>query len=100
MKEIGELSFSGANDANIPVGIFFDQEDDDGEKLPDNQWRIRADNYMPRKCRVEDGAYNVIGTKDELKELIRQYILPLYQTAVKRIEGMIDGSNDKLYYWE
>jgi hypothetical protein len=118
IEDVGELRITDANEANIPVDVWlhspadnkdngaeYDGEQDNGEDL----WLLTANNYMPRRARLgEEWCYKVWGTKEELQALIKKHILPLYQVAVKYLQGMIDGKVDGegkpvfggLYYWE
>lgn len=85
-----------ADDANIPVNIWLYKEEEE-----EDIWRLKADNYMPRRNCVATDAY-LAESKDrkELTDLIEIYILPLYKTACKKLEKMVTGEEDNLYYWE
>jgi hypothetical protein len=118
IESVGELDFLGSNNANIPIDIWlfspkqnkeneteYDGSQDDGSEL----WLLTADNYMPRKARLGgERSYKVWGTAEELRGLIKTYVLPLYETAVKYLQGMIEGKVGAdgepvfhgLYYWE
>lgn len=113
IENVGELKIQSADDANIPVDIWlrspdkmkeeecfeYDGTQDSSEEL----WLLTANNYMPRRaCLAQDGwAYKVWGTEAELRELIKKHILPLYETAVKILQGMVSGKPDcHLYYWQ
>jgi hypothetical protein len=90
--EHGECEFVGVNDANIPVNIFLSEGD--------NEWELTADNFMPRKCLASDGAYKAVApTREALVEMIRKYVVPLYEIAVLNLQMMIENRNDSLYYW-
>ncbi len=100
LEEYGELEFSTADDANIPVSIFLSEiEDDDENENANHKWKLTADNYMPRKGRASDTAYEATApTREALVEVIKKYILPLYQTAIANLNAMIEGTNGSLYY--
>ena len=118
IENVGELEIQGCDDANIPVDVWLhspqDNKDNEVEyngknDNPEDLWLLTASNYMPRKGRLgEDQCYKVWGTKEELRELIKKHILPLYETAVKYLQGMIAGTTyengkpvfDGLYYWQ
>jgi len=101
VEESGECEFQYADDANIPVGIFLSEMDDSDRDdcPPDHKWQLNADNFMPRKG-LGEGAYRVTApTREALVEVVRRYILPLYEVAMANLTAMIAGTNDKLYYW-
>ena len=103
IENIGEIEFSEADEMNVPVNIFIGLNKDDfgRDDTPDDSWILRADNFMPRKCLATEGAYCVASdNKEELIELVKKYILPFYQVAIKNIEGIIGGQVDCQYYWE
>ena len=117
IENVGELEIESANDANIPVDIWLYPYKEaiengceyDGEQNTENLWVLSANNYMPRKAGLGgDGSYVIWGTVEELRELIRKHILPLYEVAVEYLKGMIEGRvnqegkqiYDGLYYWE
>lgn len=97
IAEIGELRLDECDSANIPVSIFYDQETFENEETGDQfSWKVTAENYMPRKSRVSNDAYCVVGqSKEELVEYVRKYVKPLYEIALKLIN---DGED--FYYWE
>jgi len=95
-ENTGDKDIESANDANVPVNIFITRADENVS----HKWELSADNFMPCKNRAADGAYCVeADTKKELLKLVKQYILPLYQIAIRNIEAMIEGSEDGFYYW-
>ncbi len=110
IENTGNINIEEADDANIPVDIWLkpyaDTEIDqfpiyEGEQDTTNLWCLCANNYMPRKARLSgEGAYIVWGTKEELQEIIRKYIIPLYQVALKILKGISNGNGfTHLYYW-
>jgi len=118
MIEIGEMNWNGANEANIPVDIWLSkypsEEPESDEFNYDGKiynYCLKAANYMPRKDRIAEEAY--IALSDDLEELqnvIKNKVLPLYKTAVNVLEHMATLKNFKetkyglvafsLYYWE
>lgn len=108
-EDRGELLIEDCDDANIPVSIFLSEiEDSDREEAasagepynPNHRWVLRADNYMPRKGRASESAYEITApTREALVEVIKKFIIPLYQIALANLEGIIAGTNDSLYYW-
>ena len=100
IEQNGELEFENADDSNIPVSIFVReidaQEDGDGKFY----WEVTADNYMPRRGRCADGAFNAKAeTREEIAELLRVNVLPLYETALAKLNKIIEGKAENLYYW-
>lgn len=97
VQESGECEFAEADDTNIPVSIFFGEAD---SNMPEgHHWSLTADNYMPRKG-IGDDAYRATApTREALVEVVRKYILPLYENAMANLQAMIAGTNDSLYYW-
>ena len=105
ISDSGEIEIEAADRANVPVNIFIaKQEDDEGEET--GKWVLTADNFMPRRCRAEDGAYGVeADTLEELQGVIRKHVLPLYEVALANINDMLSmtGEEDEMpshYYWE
>jgi hypothetical protein len=111
MKNTGEMSFENADDANVPVDIWLtevDQTDDECYKQDENgfdttesyKFKLRASNYMPRKCRIAEDTYCVYAdTREELAAILKKNVVPLYANAAKKIEAMMAGAGDNLYYW-
>jgi len=125
MRDLGECSFDSADDSNIPVDIWltkaepedveddiddFEEEDaregglyDESEAHkpdPSDLWTLKAANYCPRKGEAYGGAFRAVGTREELTLIIKTRIIPLYQTALKVLEGMVAGTEENLYYWQ
>jgi len=87
-ENFGEISIDECNDMNVPVNISI--EEDEGK------WKLWADNFMPRKSAVTQGAYHVeADTKEILLELVAKHITPLYEVALKLLK-----TTGELYYWE
>ena len=100
IEEKGERSFSEANDANIPVDVWLTETENDETGENAGTWTLCAANYIPRRGEVTKDAYKAVSEKrEELVELIRQHILPLYETAVKKLQAVCDGGAQDLYYW-
>jgi hypothetical protein len=89
-RDTGSLPISEADEMNIPVVCFLTAPDR-GTDL----WKWSAVNFMPRKeyC---GGNYRLeADTKEEIMELIRKYVIPLYEVALENLKER--GEN---YYWE
>lgn len=88
-RDLGEISIDEANDANVPVGVFI-YKSEEGE-----HFTLRADNFMPRKNCAGEGMYEVQArSREDLVELVKKYIVPLYKAAVQSLE-----ENGELYYF-
>lgn len=91
---------------NIPVAIFLhaiSKEDDKTlcEQYPWAKYRLQADNYMPGKPTVIEAFYDIIAEDvEDLKTILREKVLPLYQAAVAKLEKTIEYGEGSLYYWE
>lgn len=85
------LLFMDANAFNIPLEVrLFETEDANGEK--DGTWTLSAANYMPGINEVRHDSYKVVSDKkEELVELIQQYVLPFYQSMVERLQAICEG---------
>jgi len=87
--EIEEL----CDDANIPVDIWLSYEN--------LAWNLRASNYMPRRGRVSEEGIDIRATtREELAEIIKNQIIPLYETALKQLNLIVEGKAECLYYWK
>lgn len=99
MKDTGEISFCDADTGNIPVSIFLSKEL--------NGYSLTADNYMPRKERIETQTYKAESEDlDELKSVIKENVIPLYQGALTKLYEMLAATDESLtedsadlYYW-
>jgi len=111
IESLGELEFP-ADDANIPVNIFIEEVDAKGCALPEETtitdfevtgqkyWRLTADNFMPRRTTINQDAYQYVATtREELNDLVKREILPLYQVALDLVKDMSEGKQNLLYYW-
>lgn len=84
-----------ANSANIPVNIWL-TENDEG-----NGYLLTADNYMPRLTKVIGEEYREQSeNREELVELIKNHIIPLYEVALSTLQNVCEGKEEGLYYWE
>lgn len=103
IEDRGELEIDAFDDANVPVDIWLtklDLDSDDEEVAEGFTHVLRIGNYMPRKARVEGGSCEIFAdNKEELQALVKDKVLPIYNKAIAKINGIIDGSNISLYYW-
>lgn len=88
ISDTGTIPIDETDEANVPVNSFL------VETSP-GVWEWIADNFMPRKGRIEQQAYCVTGTRDEILAAVRQHVVPLYRSAMSNLD--IRGEN---YYWE
>ncbi len=96
----GECSFDDVDDANVPVDIWLsEEEDDDGNKT--GFYTLKAGAYMPRKGIVRESLFEVRSKNPEaLRKIVREKIIPIYQTALAKLEAIANGKSDNLYYWK
>lgn len=106
-KNVSDLSIEGANDANVPVDIWIKQVTKDNKDeylyVQVGSWVLNASNYMPRRARLSEGGDGYLveaDTREELVELLKKHVLPLYKNALAKLEGMITGTCTHLYYWD
>jgi hypothetical protein len=97
----GEISIEECDDANIPVNIFITTPEENKENGETEKWTLHADNFMPRKgrCGGETSYHIEADTREELNTLIAKYIIPLYISALNKLNGMAKGTFTHLYYW-
>lgn len=100
----GELDFDYADDANIPVDIWLERltEDDDSNLFEAGyRYRLRASNYMPRKGRIAEAAYECYAAElAPLQQIIKEKILRIYGTAIETLTYLAySGKTGNLYYW-
>ena len=97
IERIGDGYLHLANEANIPINIYI--ENPNGN--PDGIYKLTADNYMPRRGTISSGHYEYHSTdKNELLILIKTHIIPLYETALKQLNKIVNSEVDMLYYRE
>lgn len=101
IEDIGQIPFDAFDDANVPVDIWLTEIDEDKESFAEGyRYELKAGCYMPRRGRVEETALNIIAsTREELAEIVKKHLLPLYETAVVKINKIISGEEEDLYYW-
>jgi hypothetical protein len=91
----GELNFEDANDMNVPVDIWLENNND----YP-NKFVLTAANYMPRKGIIKESSYKVVcDTREEIEEIINKFILPFYTNAINKLKNMAKEGRGSLYYW-
>lgn len=115
IKNCGEASFDSADDANIPVDIWLRPiekeyqrveeiygEDDSPPVRFTPTWELKASNYMPRRAAVEEGEafYAVADNREELIDIVKNTIIPIYKKALVKLERICEGTEDNLYYWD
>lgn len=78
---IHESNILEADDLNVPVESFLMEPDSESPK-----WRWSASLYMPRKSRIEEDYFNVVAdTKEEILDLVRRVVVPIYEAAVHNL---------------
>lgn len=89
----GSCHIEHANGMNVPVNIFITKEN---EGKPTQFWQLTAENFMPRKGYLIDGAYRITAkNKKTLVALVQKHVVPLYEAALHNLKTT--GEN---YYWE
>lgn len=89
IRDTGEMSIESCDDANIPVVCFMNKPDREN-----GMWSWTAVNFMPRKERCGASYKLEADTKEEIMEVLRKHVIPLYQVA---FENMRDTGYN--YYW-
>jgi hypothetical protein len=90
-EDTGMIPIAQADAANIPINCFLTEPDEESTK-----WRWTAENFMPRKSIVTEGAYRIESDdKEELLKAVRKYVVPLYKAALTGLK-----ERGECYYWE
>jgi hypothetical protein len=109
IHDLGAIKITDTDAGNIPVDIWIARRNGDSgywegilDIAKNTQFVLAADNYMPRKGRLSgEQSYLVYAdTRDELVDLIRAHIMPLYQAALATLKSVCDGDMNDLYYWD
>jgi len=92
----GALNLDRISGSNIPVDIWLKHDDQTG------LWVLSADNYMPRRgCLGGPDSYEFFSeSRDELVEILKNKILPIYINALAKINAIIKDEEECLYYWD
>ncbi len=105
MLDLGEISFDVADSANVPVDIWLSEitNDEEDSSLAEyvGWWRLTAKNYTPRKSRVTESRVYDLMSQDraELAAIVQSKVKPLYAAAMAKIDAMVGGTGESLYYW-
>lgn len=100
VEVIGECSFDDVDEMSVPVDIWLTKEKDD-EGNETDYYTLRAGCYMPRKGMINETLFGVRSKNPEaLRKIVREKIIPIYQTALAKLEAIANGKSDNLYYWE
>ena len=87
------------NETLIPVDIWIQKAKDDSQDA--GKWVLTGSCYLPRKSFVTSNYFEVVAdTAEELRNIVRTNVLPLYQAAVAQLTAIHEGREDHLYYWE
>lgn len=88
LEDTGECSIADIDEMNIPINCFISEAG--------IGWVFTANNFMPRKNRATEGAYEITAkTREELVQMVNEKIVPLYEAALSNLKQF--GQN---YYWE
>lgn len=88
----GDYEITNFNEMNVPVNIFISQDE--------GRWRLSCDGFMPRKLGGFEACVYTAATPEPLRKMVELFIKPFYETALKNINGLVDGTKDSHYYWE
>lgn len=101
-KNHGEIDIEHANEMNVPVAIFISKLDREWSDQLAPAWanfKLTADNFMPRKGFSTESAYKAYAdTEQELQDLVRKYVQPLYEAALWNVQNI--STTVSQYYWE
>ena len=94
-RDRGDWPIEAVDDANIPVDIRIHPPNENN-----NKWRLTASNYMPRRAAIAEDSLKVeADSREELVDLLRKHIIPLYEVALRQLNKVADGTAESLYYW-
>ena len=97
---IGSMFITSIDAMNIPVNVFLSESCEADGELP-GKFVLSADVFQPRRQSIVHSAIRCIcDTREEAARLVSDLIEPLYRIAHARLERMISGEDDMLYYWE
>lgn len=101
VEDLGETSIDQIDSTAIPVDIWLKEEMDE-EGKPSGFWVLRSNIYIPRKSCLSYGGVLKLRSRDPeaLRQIIRDKIIPVYQAGISRLEAMVNGKEDHLYYWD
>jgi|GEM_PF-5750677 len=100
-KRVGPKIHIG-DEMNVPVNIFIADGGESSIGKP-ARYRLFWEIFMPRKSLVieTDGDEDLYSEDiEELRSVVREQMVPLYEVALRNLNGIVDGSRDKHYYWE
>jgi len=91
---VGELSFDEADSLNIPIGLaLLEDRDENGNKT--GYTLLMADNYQPRRDRIDKGAFAVRSRDPKvLRKIVKEKVVPLYKESFKSVEDIAEGRTD------
>jgi len=98
---VGEaLGFDGADSLNVPVHIGLHKEIDDETDQETGYYVLSADGYVPRKDRIDEHMF-AVRSKDpeQLRQVVGERIVPLYEAALGSLRALADGTNSFLIEW-
>lgn len=90
LRDTGDLAIEEADDANVPVICLLSEPDREN-----GLWVWDARNFMPRKERCGGDFRLEADTKEEIMEVLRKHVIPLYEKALKNMK-----ENGENYYWK
>lgn len=101
IEVVGEsFGFDTADSLNVPVhvGLYEERDDETDEKT--GYFVLSADGYVPGKGRLEEDMF-AVRSKDpeQLRQVVAERVVPLYEAALGSLRAMVDGTNNSLYVW-
>jgi hypothetical protein len=96
----GSLGFDAADNLNVPVHVELFEEIDDQTDKETGHYRLTADGFLPSKDRLHEGMFGVRSQDPEqLRQVVAERIVPLYEAALDSLRGIVAGTNSGLYDW-
>jgi hypothetical protein len=94
-------SFDVADGFNVPVHVGLHEEKDKETDEKTGYWALRADGFLPRKDQIIEDMFGVRSKDPEqLRQVVAERVIPLYEAALENLRGIADGSNNILYEWQ
>lgn len=99
--QTGEVPFEEAFVSCIPVDIWLVENENSETGVKDGTWTLRAASYLPHKSSITENTFIATSeNRDDLVQLLKTYVIPLYEAASKKLQAICDGKTDRLYKWD
>jgi hypothetical protein len=94
------LGFDAADNLNVPVHVVLYEEIDDQTDEKTGHYALTADGFLTRKDRLDEDMFGVRSKDPEqLRQVVAERIVPLYEVALDSLRGIVAGTNSGLYDW-